>query len=80
MPSKNRPTLLEAGGFYGPMKDGEPHLYNPKTIDLLQRACIENNYELYKEYASAIRNDYHVTLRSLLEFNFPVAAASLSKK
>lgn len=65
-------TALEAGGFYGPMKDGEPHLYNPKTIDLLQRACIENNYELYKEYASAIRNDYHVTLRSLLEFNFPV--------
>ena len=65
-------TTLEAGGFYGPMKDGEPHLYNPKTIDLLQRACIENDYELYKQYASDIRNDYHVTLRSLLDFNFPV--------
>lgn len=65
-------TTLEAGGFYGPMKDGEPHLYNPKTIDLLQWACIENDYELYKQYASDIRNDYHVTLRSLLDFNFPV--------
>ncbi len=65
-------TTLEAGGFYGPMKDGEPHLYNPKTIDLLQRACMDNNYELYKEYAEGIRHDYHVTLRSLLDFNYPV--------
>ena len=63
---------LDPGGFYGPMKDGEPHLYNPKTIDLLQKACIENNYDLYKEYSKEIQNNYHVTLRSLLEFNFPV--------
>lgn len=63
---------LEAGGFYGPMKDGEPHLYNPKTIDLLQKACIDNNYDLYKEYSKEIQHNYHVTLRSLLEFNFPV--------
>lgn len=69
---ETKETVLEAGGFYGPMKDGEPHLYNPKTIDLLQRACIDNNYDLYKEYAQEIRHDYHVTLRSLLDFNYPV--------
>lgn len=69
---ETKDTVLEAGGFYGPMKEGEPHLYNPKTIDLLQQACIDNNYELYKEYAREIRQGYHVTLRSLLDFNYPV--------
>lgn len=63
---------LAPGGFYGPVKGGEPHLFNPKTIDLLQRACINNDYELYKTYSKEIRENYHVTLRSLLEFNFPV--------
>lgn len=69
---ETKDIVLEAGGFYGPMKEGEPHLYNPKTIDLLQQACIDNNYELYKEYAREIRQGYHVTLRSLLDFNYPV--------
>lgn len=64
--------ILEPGGFYGPVKDGEPHLYNPKSIDLLQRACIENNYDLYREYAKDMQTNYHITLRNLLEFNYPV--------
>ncbi len=63
---------LEAGGFYGPMKDGEEHLYNPNTIALLQSAVMEGDYGKYKEYAKLIQNDYHVTLRSLMELNFPV--------
>lgn len=67
-----KPTVLEPGGFYGPMKGGEPHLYNPETIELLQNACINNDYALYKDYAARIRKDYHVTLRSLLDFNYPV--------
>lgn len=64
--------VLEPGGFYGPVKNGEEHLFNPKSIDLLQRACIEDDYSLYKEYAKDIQNNYHVTLRSLMELNFPV--------
>ena len=39
---------------------------------MLQRACIDNDYKLYKAYSIEIRENYHVTLRSLLEFNFPV--------
>lgn len=64
--------VLEPGGWYGPMKDGEEHLFNPDTIKLLQTSLIEGDYNRYKEYSKMIRNDYHVTLRSLMELNFPV--------
>ena len=69
---KSDETVLEPGGWYGPVKDGEEHLFNPKTIDLLQASLIEGDYAKYKEYSKMIRNDYHVTLRSLMELNYPV--------
>lgn len=65
-------TKLTTGGFYGPMKDGEPHLFNPKTVSLLQKACVDNDYTTYKEYSKELRDNYHVNLRSLLDFNYPV--------
>lgn len=69
---KSDETVLEPGGWYGPVKDGEEHLFNPKTIDLLQESLINGDYAKYKEYSKAIRNDYHVTLRSLMELNYPI--------
>ena len=69
---KSEETVLEPGGWYGPVKDGEEHLFNPKTIELLQESLINGDYAKYKEYSKAIRNDYHVTLRSLMELNYPV--------
>ena len=69
---KSDETVLEPGGWYGPVKDGEEHLFNPKTIELLQESLINGDYAKYKEYSKAIRNDYHVTLRSLMELNYPV--------
>lgn len=69
---KSDETVLEPGGWYGPVKDGEEHLFNPKTIELLQESLINGDYTKYKEYSKAIRNDYHVTLRSLMELNYPV--------
>ena len=69
---KSDETVLEPGGWYGPVKDGEEHLFNPKTIDLLQESLINGDYAKYKEYSKAIQNDYHVTLRSLMELNYPV--------
>ena len=47
---------LEAGGNYKWRKDGECHMFNPKSIYLLQRACREGDYKLYKEFA-AMEND-----------------------
>ncbi len=60
---------LEAGGFYKWRRDGEYHLYNPDTIFRLQRACRENDYQLYREYAWLIHEESQrvTTLRGMLE-------------
>jgi len=61
---------LESGGCFQCKEDGEVHLYNPETIYLLQRACREGDYRLYKEYAKKINDEKIFTLRNLLAFNF----------
>jgi glutamate synthase (ferredoxin) len=69
---ENNPNTdtLEVGGLYQLKDEGELHLYNPQTIYLLQRACRENNYGLFKEFSSKINNEQIFTLRQLLDFNF----------
>ncbi len=61
---------LDVGGEYQWRKDGEDHLFSPQTIHLLQRAVRENNYDLYKQYASLVneQNQKFFTLRGLLDF------------
>ncbi|MCX5779468.1 MAG: glutamate synthase large subunit [Firmicutes bacterium] len=61
---------LEIGGYFHCKDDGEIHLYNPESIYLLQRACREGNYSLYKDYSKKINEEKIYTLRNLLEFNF----------
>ena len=61
---------LDVGGHYQWRKGGEHHLFNPKTIHLLQRASRANDYAVYKQYAELINDQSErlATLRSLLEF------------
>jgi glutamate synthase (ferredoxin) len=59
---------LEIGGFYQCKDNGEIHLYNPETIYLLQRACREGNYNLFKDYSRKINDEEIYTLRQLLDF------------
>lgn len=59
---------LEVGGHFQYKDDGEIHLYNPETIYLLQRACREGDYSLYKNYSQKINDEKIVTLRHLLDF------------
>ena len=61
---------LEIGGYFQCKDDGEIHLYNPESIYLLQRACREGNYSLYKDYSNKINGEEIYTLRHLLDFNF----------
>ena len=64
---------LQVGGDYQWRRDGEYHLFNPKTVHLLQKAARNDDYEVYKEYAGLI-DDQSVrmaTLRGMLEFDFP---------
>ena len=61
----NRDTL-ETGGYFQVTDDGEEHLYNPETIYLLQKACREGDYQVYKQFAEKI-NEKQVTPRSLFD-------------
>ena len=58
---------LESGGVFQCKDGGEEHLYNPETIYMLQKACREGDYALYKEYSGKINGEIY-TLRSLFEF------------
>lgn len=60
---------LEVGGHFQCKDEGEIHLYNPETIYLLQRACREGNYNLFKDYSKKINEKEIYTLRQLLDFN-----------
>ncbi len=58
----------------------EEHLYNPKTIHLLQEASRTGNYKLFKEYTAAINEELDaVNLRGLMDFNFPKKGVSIDE-
>lgn len=61
---------LEVGGVYQWKRRGEYHLFNPETIQYLQRSTRENNYEIYKQYSGIVNDQTKkaATLRGLLEF------------
>ncbi|MBC2723811.1 glutamate synthase large subunit [Desulfosporosinus sp.] len=59
---------LEIGGYFQSKDDGEIHLYNSETIYMLQRACREGNYPLFKDYSKKINEDEIYNLRNLLDF------------
>jgi len=63
-------SALDAGGMYQWRRDGEYHLFNPKTIHGLQKAVRTGDYELFKSYSAQV-NDHsesHCTLRGLMSF------------
>ena len=63
--------VLDPGGEYHWRVDGERHLFNPKTIRLLQESTRNADYEQYKEYCKAVddQSEKAFTLRGLMEFN-----------
>ncbi|MBO3697418.1 glutamate synthase large subunit [Roseivirga sp. E12] len=61
---------LSDAGIYQWRPDGEEHLFNPKTIHLLQKSTRLNDYDLFKAYSDAIDQQElkNVTLRSMFSF------------
>ncbi len=69
--SKNvNSKLLSEGGVYQWKRTGEPHLFNPQTIHLLQNSTRTDSYKQYKQYAALVNEQSHTmyTVRGLLEF------------
>ena len=63
-------TTLGTGGQYQFRRDGEHHLFNPKTIHYLQTACRTGDYKLFKRYSEQINHQTKnlTTLRGLMDF------------
>ncbi len=72
---------LEAYGQYQYRKDGELHLFNPKTIHLLQKACRNSDYATFKEYTKLIddQSERMATLRGLMELQLDSASIPLEE-
>lgn len=71
---------LDCSGSHKFRSGKKEHLYNPKTIYLLQQAARTGSYELYKEYSKEITKEQeHITLRGLLDINFPEKGISLDE-
>lgn len=62
---------LETGSDLQWRYGGETHLFQPKTIYLLQQAVRTGNYEIYKEYAQLVNEEISqkTTIRGLLAFH-----------
>lgn len=63
---------LEVHGQYQYRRNGELHLFNPRTIHMLQKACRNNEYATFKEYSQLIddQSERLSTLRGLFEFKW----------
>jgi len=61
---------LDPGGQYQWRKDGEEHLFNPLTIQSLQKSTRTNDYQEFKVFSALIdeQSTRHYTLRGLLDF------------
>ncbi len=61
---------LEVGGVYQWKRRGEFHLFNPKSVHLLQVSTRTEDYKMFKQYTDVINNQSEkaCTLRGLLDF------------
>ena len=69
----DRPTELahrelESGGEYQWRRDGEYHLFNPRTVFKLQHATRAKRFDVFREYTEAVddQSERLATLRGLL--------------
>ncbi|MCP4436169.1 MAG: glutamate synthase large subunit [Actinomycetia bacterium] len=60
---------LESGGEYQWRREGEYHLFNPKTVFKLQHSTRSGRYDVFKEYTSAVDDQSRnlATLRGLFK-------------
>jgi glutamate synthase (NADPH/NADH) large chain len=67
----------DGGGEYQWRREGEVHLFNPKTVFKLQHATRSKRYEVFKEYTRAVddQSTQLATLRGLLRLKADATTA-----
>jgi glutamate synthase (NADPH/NADH) large chain len=67
-PEPGQPVEIANRGEYQWRRDGELHLFNPRTVQKLQHATRQKRFDLFKEYTALVddQSNERLTLRSLL--------------
>ena len=62
---------LDIGGFYAWRATGDRHMWNPKTIALIQAASTQNSIDIYRQFEAEADRDPagDLALRNLIEFD-----------
>ncbi|MBK5932904.1 glutamate synthase (NADPH) large subunit [Rhodovulum imhoffii] len=61
------PRILPIGGFYKLRRSGEKHAWEAQTMKMLQEACTNASFELWKKYSAAMQANPPIHLRDLLD-------------
>ena len=62
---------LDSMGFHKERSHKEEHLYNPKTIHLLQQATRTGDYKLFKQFSDTITQEEEgINIRGCIDFDF----------
>jgi glutamate synthase (ferredoxin) len=76
----NLDLTLDSDGSHKLRSNKEEHLYNPKTIHLLQQSTRSGNYELFKEFTKEMNSEQEkVHLRGLIDIKFPEAGVPIEE-
>lgn len=60
--------VLPIGGFYKARRTGETHAWTATNMHLMQSACDQASFELWKRYSSAMQANPPINLRDLMDF------------
>ncbi|WFR56060.1 glutamate synthase large subunit [Anaerocolumna sp. AGMB13025] len=76
----NVDLTLDNSGSHKLRSGKDEHLYNPKTIHMLQKAARTGDYAAFKEYTKFIEAEEEgINLRGLLEFEYPEKGISIDE-
>ncbi len=59
--------VLPIGGFYKARRSGEKHAWEAQTMHMLQMACNNASYEMWKQYSAKMKANPPIHLRDLLD-------------
>ncbi|MEM8632020.1 MAG: glutamate synthase large subunit [Pseudomonadota bacterium] len=60
-------NVLPIGGFYKARRSGETHAWEATSMHMLQAACTQGSFEVWKQYSAKMRSAPPIHLRDLLD-------------
>ena len=71
--------VLPIGGFYKARRTGETHAWTATNMHLMQSACDQASYELWKRYSAAMQANPPINLRDLMDFKALASAIPIEE-